>query len=160
MSLQEVKGETSRVWVFKDIVIKEQTAFLEYDLLCREKTILSVLDKYHHFPKVRLWLGKILGLSYCGVPVIKATLPDDWEVQLAEIHSALVKEKIIHRDVRPENFLIKDCMLYLIDFGWAILKDEPPFGPDCIGDKFKSPTGWDDNYSFQQVVNYWKHIND
>ena len=29
------------------------------------------------------------------------------------------EERIIHRDIKPDNFALKDKKIYLIDYGWA-----------------------------------------
>ncbi len=43
--------------------------------------------------------------------------------QVNKIVSILYKKNIIHNDMHIGNFLVKDNIIYLIDFGWAFKKE-------------------------------------
>ena len=90
-----------------------------------------------------------------------------------DILKILHKSKIVHRDIRPENLLIKeDGTPVLIDFQFAVdvkRKRYPEFitvkkKPELIiglGDKFaKNNFHWDDAYSINKIFELLKITND
>ncbi len=50
-----------------------------------------------------------------------------------ELLEALHRHGIQHRDIRPENILVRAGRPVLIDFGWATADDSPTITPDGLG---------------------------
>lgn len=86
----------------------------------------------------------------------------DLRLQLIEIYSLLYSENVMHRDIRPENFLISNGNVILIDFQFAIdLKKKSEL--ECVksnirlalligGGKYRYKTyAWNDSYSFMKM---------
>ena len=63
-------------------------------------------------------------LSYCGEELSTRNLPKDWMKQIIKISKHLDNTNIIHRDIKKGNVLVSNNKLYLIDFGWAVFKNE------------------------------------
>ncbi len=154
------RAETSRVTFFdeggKRLVLKEQTNYKVFDLAAHEVFILKNFTGIRGFPQVvRLTKGGFV-MQWAGVPLTKVNKPNDLREQLARILAILISKGITHRDIRPENLVVKDGVITLIDFGWAVGENQELFGPDNIGDTFKSPHGWDDGYSMDRVIKFYE----
>ena len=63
-------------------------------------------------------------MSYCGNRIKKTDIPNNWKEQLSEILSTLEKNKIYNNDMWYQNYLIKDGIIHLVDFGWATMDNE------------------------------------
>ena len=96
----------------------------------REITYLKQVYKEPHFPiLLSINLEKFeIYINYCGKKINKNNVPFNWKKQIEEIVSTLDKKKIIHNDMHIGNFLVKDNIIYLIDFGWA---SDNKFWPYC-----------------------------
>lgn len=146
------KGCTSLIEKKGNVIKKRQVSYGGYSLGSNEYRILSKV-KSPCFPKVLDFSKGVITLEDCGVPITVETLPADWKKQLVYILSALKREGIEHRDIRPDNLLVKDGIIKLIDFGWARMKDDPPDNPpSCLGYPYKPTYGFDDNFSMKMVV--------
>jgi hypothetical protein len=60
-----------------------------------------------------------LTLSQVGKPVTAFTFVPNFKTQITQINAALDKHNIQHNDIHLNNILIKEDVLYLIDFEWA-----------------------------------------
>lgn len=95
----------------------------------REIKYLKTVYKEPHFP-ILLSTNlekKYIYINYCGAKIDKNNVPYNWKKQINEIVSILYKNNIIHNDMHIGNFLVKDNIIYLIDFGWAFGKKYWPY---------------------------------
>ena len=101
----------------------------QYDprlLLQREVAFLERLDG-RHAPRLIDAGDDWIEMEHCGVELSSANLPKDWREQAVGIVEALSEARIVHRDIKAGNVLVKEGKLYLIDFGWSIWADETPY---------------------------------
>ena len=92
-----------------------------------EVKALKLLKGKKHFPQVINFGNRIIWMSYCGVALIKKNLPKNWKKQCVEIEETLHQCHIYHLDligkyknsIYPyhKNILVKNGIIYLIDFG-------------------------------------------
>jgi len=145
------KGATSVVAKQDGKVIKKQTGFMAYGLIENERRILSILNNIH-FPKVYDIDGE-LAVEDCGELLTVDNLPNDWKSQLVQIVFELKDAEVQHRDIKPDNLMLKDGVIKLIDFGWArLFSDEPDTPPSCLGYPYKPSDYFDDNYSMRKII--------
>jgi serine/threonine protein kinase len=96
-------------------------------------------------------------MTYVGRSITSTTIPLDWELQCKHIISTLKSYNCSHNDIKPEDILVYENKLYLVDFGWAtrIDLDIPSFFPKTIGGDFKSKSvKFDDEYSLISSIKY------
>lgn len=149
------RGATAVVSKNGGLIHKKQTGFMGYGLIGNEKRILSKVNS-RHFPKIATEVEEteeLVVMEDCGNPIALENLPPDWKVQLVQIILDLRKAGVEHRDITPNNLMIKDGIIKLIDFGWArLVDDEPDDPPSCLGYPFKPTDGWDDNFSMRKII--------
>ncbi len=147
------RGATSVVSGNSEYVDKKQYRYKSYDLNANEARILKLLDS-KYFPKLLKEEEGSIRIEHCGSPLSAENLPKDWRDQLHNILDELDRYKVVHRDVRLENLMIKDNQIKLLDFGWARLSDEPDGKhPDLLGFPNQCPLGFNDRYSMNRVIN-------
>lgn len=146
------KGATSVVDKKDGIIIKKQTGFMAYGLIENEKRILKIMDSVH-FPKVYEVAQDELGVEDCGEMLTVDNLPNNWKEQLVRIVNLLESYHVQHRDIKPDNLMVKDEVIKLIDFGWAKLEsDAPDTPPSCLGYPYRPSDRFDDNYSMRKII--------
>ncbi len=161
--LTEINGTgiQSRIYKLEDKntirVIKQATA----NLAKREFHILNSFSN-QYFPEV-LNLKEYSNYSSFemnwinGYPLSDLQFhSDEWNESSAEnfltgclsILLELKKNKILHRDIKPNNIFVRDFKPVLIDFGWAVYEDENFITPPGLGDWGRPPDGsFSDAYS-------------
>jgi hypothetical protein len=151
------KGCTSVVEKTQDGIKKKQVSYGRYDLTANEHRILSKATSCH-FPKVFSLEDSVITIEDCGEALTVDNLPNNWKEQMVSIALALKADGIQHRDIKPDNFMVKGGVIKLIDFGWARMYDDPPDNPpSCLGYPYKPSYGFDDNYSMKVVIKQFEY---
>lgn len=115
------------------VAIKLEDKRTSYKLLKRETSILKYLyeKKCRSIPSV-YWFGEIddsMGLimsyydcslfEYLNIKSINQSKLNYIMVKSIQILESIHSNFVIHRDIKPQNFMIKNGELFLIDFGLA-----------------------------------------
>lgn len=151
------RGATAIVSKEGENVTKKQTGYKAYNLLDNEVRILKECQS-RHFPKVLYHSEDSITIEDCGSELTADNLPDDWKFQLHEILIYLRQAGIQHRDIKPDNLMVKDRVIKLIDFGWArFYNDHEDSPPKCLGYPYKPSWGFSDDYSMRQVMIKLEH---
>lgn len=114
--------------------------------MVRDINFLKELDEYQFFPKLIDVKQNSFVMTYEGI-----TASDISDKDIQEIVKILKEKNITHRDIIPSNLLWNGRNTVLIDFGWAIHEGEDYDTPENLGEKYKSPDGFDDEYSLKFV---------
>lgn len=148
-----IKGATGIVSDNGQSVTKEQYRFKNRDLLSNESRILQKLNS-RHFPSLVSEKDGEIEIEHCGEPLTDENMPEDWRDQLIQIVRDLKDSKVVHRDIRIENLMLKEGIIKLIDFGWAceIGSEKNDNPPDLLGFPNKAPWGYDDSFSMGKVM--------
>ena len=88
----------------------------------REAKALKLLERYNHYPKLIEEGDDYIVMSFVGRR--NQVKFDEMKLQALEILKELKEVGITHRDIVRKNFLSLNGILYLIDFGWCVFKDE------------------------------------
>jgi tRNA A-37 threonylcarbamoyl transferase component Bud32 len=115
-----LNNQTSEITIEDNVVIKTVIRpGYEKELVDREVYWLTTLKDTGFVPKLIKVVGNSLYLEYIGPTLSKSNIPKDAEKQLLDIILALEKHNCLYNDWKPENVLVRDSKLYLIDFGWC-----------------------------------------
>ena len=121
----------------------------------RELKWLTTMADFDGVPNVVNYGDNFIKMTYVGERVTKATIPDDWKDQIEWILEVLFEYNCSHNDIKPEEILVLDGDLYLIDFGWALPIGDPvpKSWPRAIGDQYRFGIhNFDDGYSFNESI--------
>ena len=102
-------------------------------------------------------INRIITTEYVGEKINKYNIPLDWEKQRDEIISILEKHNCRHNDIKPDEIIVYDGKIKLIDFGWAneLNKPNPNNWPEGLGCKFrcnKENSKFNDKCSFDKSI--------
>lgn len=125
--------------VEEDRVIKKfrETA-IRQGLMDREAFWLTLLSSFDRTPNIISVNEDSIIMTNVGERISKETVPEDWKEQIQYIYDNLQKFGCCHNDIKPEELLVKDGKIQIIDFGWSTKIGEsiPPDWPREIGDEF------------------------
>lgn len=106
----------------------------EYDILKRFQEEGGLLSE--HVPNVQLYFKEnnveLIVTEYLDGVNLEKQSPDILNIceQMMQLLNEFRKKGIIHGDIRPSNFILKENTLYIIDFGTAY--DKMQVENDCI----------------------------
>lgn len=141
LNLKAGRAGTSNIYIdsLSKYILKEQTKYSSYNLTEREVFLLTYLNE-----KNIDWVPKILGnydnfilMEYCGETIKPDNIPNDYFNQISKILDELERLEIKHNDLYDKatgkiDILVKDGKLYVVDFGWASLKNQLNCGIEKI----------------------------
>ena len=155
------KGATSVVEKKGGAVVKRQVAYKDYNLMANEARILTRINEGMfpaRFPKVLSQAEDMIEIEDCGDSLTADNLPIDWKSQLIRILLELKANNIQHRDIKPDNLMVKDGLIKLIDFGWARFIDDPVDNPPaCLGYPYRPSWGPDDEFAMKKIIKQFEY---
>jgi hypothetical protein len=110
---------TSTFYQYKNqylMKVTNDSSFLKHEIKVYER-----LKNHQHFPKIIKYTNEYIIFENVGEILNPHNLPLDSFNQIKIISKILTKEKIKHNDIRENEILVKNGMIYLVDFNRAIL---------------------------------------
>lgn len=159
ISMKSGPGYTADVKYYPEsgYVTKEFIRYHKYSIYEREVFWLLYLNykKYSWCPKIIYHddRKKIIYMTYVGNRITKENTPENWCQQLTDILRDLENEELTHNDIKPEDILVLNGKLFLIDYGWMCWKNDL----SCAGrfsDKQKPGESYPDNSAISRLRNY------
>jgi len=113
----------SKVIINKDIIIKT-FCDLQHELFLNEIYWLNKFSKYNFSPKILKidYKKKSIHITNVGNKISKNNLPKNWVKQLNEILTILKNNNCFHGDIKPDNLMVQNNTLKLIDFAQSSKK--------------------------------------
>lgn len=148
-------SHTSDISFHEGYVIKRVHRYLEHGVVQREINWLQLMHQESRTPDLIDHHENTLKISYVGEPLCQANAPDDLGSQLRDIALMLRRHKCAHHDINPENLMVNNGWLTLIDFQWALPMSQkiPETWPRGLNSRFRIAQGkHDDNHSIRQVL--------
>lgn len=146
------------ITVNKDKVIKTfNDKPIQEGLLEREIMWLERLYDFDRTPNIIKTYDNSIEMTYVGKRITKKNIPTDWESQIEYISNKLIEFGCSHNDIKPEEILVKDNKLYIVDFGWSTEIGEkiPNHWSKGIGEEFAlGPHNFNDLYSLRKSIEH------
>jgi len=113
----------------------------------------NIIAKPVHFDDV----NRTITTEYVGEKINKHNIPANWEKQRDSILSVLEKHNCRHNDIKPDEIIVHNGEIKLIDFGWAneLNQSNPDNWPEGLGCKFRcneEGAKFNDKCSFDKSV--------
>ena len=101
-----------------------------FDVYQNEKKWLQILAGSNITPRLIVFDDetRTLVTEFGGEPISSGNLPKDTEQQIEYIISELARHNCRHNDIKPQEILVRDGKIRLVDFGWAweLDQENPP----------------------------------
>lgn len=116
-------GGTGNVYSISDTVVRKAFSLdackKEYDILSR----LNIATP-RYFPQVFDYnlKDRYIDMSYCGTQINENNIPSGWMDQIIKIAKILDRCGVLHFDIKPENLLVYNGEIKLIDFEKSVLE--------------------------------------
>jgi tRNA A-37 threonylcarbamoyl transferase component Bud32 len=144
-------GQTGEVRMCskKQFVKKHVTRYLGQDCYEREIGVLKLLNE-HKFDWCPTLIKtyddeKTFIMNYCGNSMMKTNRPTDYKKQVEQILNDMKSIDLKHNDIKNTEVLVCNSKIFIVDFGWASIKDDFSCGLGNISTK-KKPCGiYEDN---------------
>ena len=107
-----IKFFTSALIIFLQLIINVYSNEKKWLNILIDSNIIA---KPIHFDDTH----RIITTEYSGERINKYNLPCDWEKQRDFIMFTLKNYNCRHNDIKPEEILVYNGKIKLIDFGWA-----------------------------------------
>ena len=128
-------------------------------------TLLSSKTNNQYFPTVlgfiNIYIVSFVIIEFIEGETITSKIISKEAAKLfcKSVNESLIRANIIHRDIRPENILVKHSGTpILIDFGWAVIEGDDFYDFKNkktlrhLGQSFKTGDyNWNDSYSLKKV---------
>ena len=155
--LVQDEAATSKIFKTKGLVVKiinEDLPVAKW-LFDNEVKFLSKLQDLNFVPGLYCADYPVLCLENCGEPISKENAPKYFKTRMQAYINILHDRDCYHNDIKPDNILVDQGKVKIIDFGWSTETEERPgWFPDVLGGDFK---GDDDFESFEKVLEWLKN---
>ena len=120
------------------IAMKVEPIDTIYKTIVNEAKIINYLqnNKCKYIPTI-YWYGKYLNYNCLAISYYDCSLAtyiqnnrltlkeiNEYTIQLLSIINEIHNNFVIHRDIKPDNFMFKNNKLYIIDYGYSQLIDK------------------------------------
>lgn len=132
-------------------------------LMEREVLWLKRLENFDRTPTIIDIGDDFIVMTYVGERITKQTIPEDWEEQIVYIYETFQKNNCSHNDIKPEEILVKNGKIHIVDFGWSteIGAPIPQEWPSEIGEQFAlGKKNFNDLHSLKKSINYILETNE